>query len=57
MCQGFFCSELVGDAWKTLGVLPSEHPASGYWPVDFGASQKLPLHEASLGEELSIDFR
>ena len=34
--RGFFCSELVADAYQALGVLPPERPASGYWPVDFG---------------------
>ncbi|KAL1525309.1 hypothetical protein AB1Y20_020170 [Prymnesium parvum] len=58
--QGFFCSELLAHAWKAIDILPAEHPSSGYWPVDFGASasRKLPLrHKATLGDEISIDFR
>ena len=55
---GFFCSELVAHAYKTLGLLPDERPAAGYWPVDFGEASKLALQRgATLGEEQFIDFR
>ncbi len=56
---GFFCSELVAHAWKALGVLPAERPASGYWPVSFGerATTALPLLQgARLGDEVPIEF-
>ena len=57
--DGFFCSELVAHCYQELGVLQSERPASGYWPVDFGetAGKKLPLSGGvALGEELPIEF-
>ena len=36
--RGFFCSELVAKAYKTVGLLEPKRASSKYWPVDF--SQK-----------------
>lgn len=57
--RGFFCSELVATAYKALGVLPPERPASGYWPVTFGeraSAQLTLLHGARFGEEVPVEF-
>jgi len=57
--KGFFCSELLAHAWKAIDILPAQHPASGFWPRDFGAAatHRLRLqHGASLGDELPLDF-
>jgi cell wall-associated NlpC family hydrolase len=57
--SGFFCSELVAHCYQALGVLPTERPASGFWPVDFGeaARNRLRLSDgASFGDEIPIEF-
>mmetsp|Transcript_29375 Transcript_29375/g.29105 ORF Transcript_29375/g.29105 Transcript_29375/m.29105 type:complete len:125 (-) Transcript_29375:3-377(-) len=55
--QGFFCSELVAAAYKSIGLLPEKPPASKYWPGDFSEKKKIQLLKgARCGEELIIDF-
>lgn len=55
--KGFFCSELAAHAYKALGLLPPERPASGYWPVSFGQAAALQLEGgAAFGDEVPIDF-
>lgn len=54
---GFFCSELVATAYKTIGILPEKPPANKYWPGDFSDSKVLQfLNGAFLEPELLIDF-
>lgn len=58
--DSFFCSELVAEALKVLGVLPRGLSSTQFWPASFEACQKLPVemeHHARLGEELTIDFK
>lgn len=52
----FFCSELVASAYKSMGLLSSDVPASNYWPGDFGIDKNLSLIGAKLGREILIDF-
>jgi len=33
--DNYFCSELVAEAYKCLGLLPKEVPATKYWPGYF----------------------
>ena len=54
-----FCSQLVGGAYKRMGLLPPEPAASSYFPRDFSglSSARLPLTEGNrLGKELKIRF-
>ena len=54
--KGFFCSELIAAAYVRLGLLPENVAASYYWPGNFSTEKDLPLIDASLGDELLIDF-
>lgn len=33
--ENYFCSELIAEAYKCLGLLPKDVPASKYWPGFF----------------------
>jgi hypothetical protein len=33
--RGFFCSELIAKAYKSIGILDSKKSSGRYWPVDF----------------------
>lgn len=51
-----FCSELVASAFKALGYLSSDVPASQYFPDDFGPEKRLNLIGAKFSPEVLIDF-
>ena len=38
-----FCSELVADAYKRIGLLPADHEATAYLPRDFSYEGDLEL--------------
>eukprot|EP01066_Platyproteum_vivax_P010401 Platyproteum_vivax@DN4646_c0_g1_i1.p1 len=57
----FFCSELVANALKALGVVRKDKAGSLYWPSSFSTKAKHSIDEdlidgAEIGEELLIDF-
>jgi len=53
----FFCSELVAQAYKHVGLLRASLDASAYVPGSFGVRNHLVLMKgANLGEERFIDF-
>lgn len=55
--NGYFCSELVAAAYKSLDLLPSSPPSSKYLPGHFSANKSLPLQNHSkLGNEMLINF-
>lgn len=54
--SSFFCSELVASAYKAMGLLSAEIPASSYWPGDFSSDKNLNLVGAKLSREILIDF-
>lgn len=55
--EGFFCSELVASAYKHIGLLPSEVPASNYLPGDFARERRLELLGGARFEaDFLIDF-
>lgn len=55
--RGFFCSELVAMALKSINVLPPKPPASRYWPGDFSDAKKIQLiNGAVLHPGQLIDF-
>lgn len=33
--RGYFCSELVAKAFKSIGLLDPKKSSCRYWPVDF----------------------
>lgn len=55
-----FCSQLVAGAYKRMGLLPKDRPATTYLPRDFTESERgasLPLLEGvSLGRERRLAF-
>lgn len=40
---GFFCSELVAEAFQRMGLLPATPPSCEYTPHDFSSERKSPL--------------
>ena len=47
--RGFFCSELIAKALKSVGLIEPVKACSRYWPVDFSSNGSLSLIGASLG--------
>jgi uncharacterized protein YycO len=33
--RGYFCSELIAKAYKSIGLLDEKKSSGRYWPVDF----------------------
>lgn len=54
--NNFFCSELIASAYKVMGVFPTDVKSSSIWPNDFVNDKKLPFINATLGQEMLIDF-
>lgn len=55
--EGFFCSELVASAYKHVGLLPPQTPASNYLPGDFAREKRLDLLGGARFEaDYLIDF-
>ena len=48
--RGYFCSELVAKALKSVGLLDEKKSSGRYWPVDFSEKNGLELKRgATLG--------
>ena len=48
--RGYFCSELVAKALKSIGLLDEKKSSGRYWPVDFSEKNGLELKRgATLG--------
>ena len=45
--KGFFCSELIATAYKTIGVLPKHISSAQYWPGTFSAEGNLKLESGA----------
>eukprot|EP00388_Colpodella_angusta_P009356 GDKJ01024953.1.p1 GENE.GDKJ01024953.1~~GDKJ01024953.1.p1 ORF type:complete len:438 (+),score=104.42 GDKJ01024953.1:27-1340(+) len=54
--ESYFCSELVADAWKCLGILPPNTNSAQYLPSHFASKKKIELCNGSIENELLIDF-
>ena len=54
--KNFFCSELIGSAYKALGLLGENCDSCKLWPVHFEKEKCLDLIDCSLGEIKMIDF-
>lgn len=53
--RGYFCSELVAKAYKSIGLIDQKKSSGRYWPVDFSEKNQLELKNgAYLGSEQSI---
>ena len=53
--SSLFCSELVAEAYQSLGLLSEERPSNEYIPTDFSVKHyNLPLLRGRLGEELVL---
>ncbi|SBT77542.1 conserved Plasmodium protein, unknown function [Plasmodium ovale] len=56
---GYFCSELIGECWKIMGVIPLSTSCSYIWPSNFSEKfeEKIKLQAGcQLNNELCIDF-
>jgi hypothetical protein len=51
---GFFCSELVAEAYQRMGLLPTTPPSCEYTPHDFSSERKKPL-SLQLGATLAAE--
>ncbi|VWU49958.1 PH domain-containing protein, putative [Hepatocystis sp. ex Piliocolobus tephrosceles] len=57
--NGYFCSELIAECWKIMGVIPKNTPSSYIWPSNFSKKfeDKIQLQSGcQLNNELYIDF-
>ena len=45
--RGYFCSELVGKALKSVGLLDEKKSSGRYWPVDFAEMSALDLKKGA----------
>jgi hypothetical protein len=55
--SSFFCSELVAEAYKRMGLLPARPPSNAYAPRDFSSERRPPLRlrgGAKLGPEVLV---
>jgi hypothetical protein len=55
--SSFFCSELVAEGYRRMGLLPDRPPANEYTPRDFSSERKTPLTlllGATLGPEVLV---
>ncbi|SOV82239.1 conserved Plasmodium protein, unknown function [Plasmodium reichenowi] len=57
--SGYFCSELIGECWKVMGVIPEDTCCSYIFPSNFSEKleDKIKLQSGcQLNNELLIDF-
>ena len=54
----FFCSELVAAAYKFLGLIDENIPASNFWPNDFSNKKKILFNKenVNLSDEFILEF-
>lgn len=52
--SSLFCSELVAEAYRALGLLGDGVPSSEYTPADFAAHSRLELARGRLGPEIVL---
>ena len=49
-----FCSELVAECYKVLGLLGQDLPSNIYSPADFSADRGMELLSGKLGPEIRL---
>ena len=53
--RGYFCSELIAKAYKSIGLLDRIKSSCRYWPVDFSEKGEMKICKgAYLGPEQQI---
>ena len=53
--RSIFCTELIAETYRRMGLLPETPPPSAYLPLDFSERRKIPLLKgASLGREVLL---
>lgn len=53
-----FCSELIAECYKVLGLLGQDLPSNKYSPADFSAKRGLELLSGKLGPQIRLkDYR
>jgi hypothetical protein len=53
--RGYFCSELIAKALKSIGLLDEKKSSGRYWPVDFSEKSGVQLKKgAKLGSEQTV---
>ena len=53
--KGYFCSELVASAFKSIGLLDSRLSSCQYWPGTFSSEKKIKLnHGYRFSNEVTI---
>lgn len=55
--SSLFCSELVAEAYKRMGLLGSERLSNTYTPDDFSSAQDLELKFGQLEPEVYIELK
>ncbi len=54
--NGYFCSELMIEAYKRIGILPPDMRSYLFWPGDFADQFSLFLKDAYFEEEVLVDI-
>ena len=52
--SAIFCSELLAEAYQSIGLLDEKTPSNEYTPADFSDDNTLPLLRGKLGPEVII---
>ena len=52
--SAIFCSELVAEAYQSMGLLDKKHASNEFTPADFTEENTLPLLRGELGPEIII---
>jgi hypothetical protein len=52
--SSIFCSELIAEAYKAMGMLPQDIASNNYTPMDFSQRTGMQLTRGYLGEEVKI---
>lgn len=52
--SAIFCSELLAEAYQSMGLLDEAYPSNEFTPADFSEKKILPLLRGTLGPEIII---
>ena len=54
--SSFFCSELIAETYREVGLFFSQQPASEYTPADFAEDGKFSLNGRTFGKETYVEW-
>ncbi len=54
--SSFFCSELIAETYREVGLLLSPQPSSEYTPADFAENGKVNLYGRQVGKERMVTW-